>query len=67
MFAIRIGFLDYWEHLSENRTGSSIYRWETEANGGHIGATTWGVHWKENENFDIFYLKLTNEMCWHTN
>ena len=24
----------------KNRTGSSIYCWETEANGGHIGVTT---------------------------
>ena len=51
----------------KNRTGSSIYCWETEANGGHIGVTTWGVQWrhrKENENSDIFYLKLMDEMCW---
>ena len=50
----------------KNRTGSSIYCWEIEANGGHIGVTTWGVQWRhreENENFDIFYLKLTDEMC----
>ena len=50
----------------KNRTGSNIYCWEIEANGGHIGVTTWGVQWRhraENENFDIFYLKLTNEMC----
>ena len=49
-----------------NRTGSSIYCWETEANGVHIEVTTWGVQWrqrKENENSDILYLKLTNEMC----
>ena len=35
--------------------------------GGHIGVTTWGVQWRhreENENSDIFYLTLTNEMCW---
>ena len=51
----------------KNRTGSSIYCWETEANGGHIGVTTWGVEWrhrKENENSDIFYLKLMDKMCW---
>ena len=51
----------------KNRTKSSIYCWETEANGGHIGVTTWGVQWRyreENENSDIFYLKLTNEICW---
>ena len=50
----------------KNRTGPSIYCWETEANGGHIGVSTWGVQWRhrdENENFDIFYLELTNEMC----
>ena len=35
----------------KNRTGTSIYSWETEANGGHIGV-------KENKNSDIFYLKL---------
>ena len=51
----------------KNRTGSSIYCWETEANGGHIGVTTWRVQWrhrKENENCDIFYLKLMDEMRW---
>ena len=58
-----------WELPTDlkNRTGSSIYCWETEANGGHFGVTTWGVQWrhsKENENSDVFYLKLTNEMCW---
>ena len=45
----------------KNRTVSSIYCWKTEANGGHIGVTTWGVQWrheKENENSDIFYLNM---------
>ena len=50
-----------------SKIGSSIYCWEIEANGGNIGVTTWGAQWRhseENDNFDIFYLKLTNEMCW---
>ena len=51
----------------KNRTGLSIYFWETEANGGHIEGTIWGVQWRyrnENKNSDIFYWKLTNEICW---
>ena len=52
----------------KNTTGSSIYYWKTKANGGHIGVTTWWVQWhhrKDNENSkNIFYLKLTNKMCW---
>ena len=51
----------------KNRTGLSIYFWENETNGGHIGGTTWGVQWRyrnENRNSDIFYWKLTNEICW---
>ena len=30
----------------KNRTGLSVYFWETEANGGHIEGTTWGVQWR---------------------
>ena len=51
----------------KNKTGLSIYFWETEANGGHIEGTTWGVQWRyrnENKNSGIFYWKLTNEICW---
>ena len=51
----------------KNRTGLSIYFWKTEAKGGHIEGTTWGVQWRyrnENNNSDIFYWKLTNEICW---
>ena len=42
----------------KNRTGFSIYFWETEANGGHIGVTTRVLQWRyrnENKNSDIFY------------
>ena len=47
----------------KNRTGSSIYCWENETNGGHIDVTTWGVQWrhrKENEKtFPLHFCDAT--------
>ena len=54
------GLWGAWEDFTTDLkygTGSSIYCWETEANGGHIGVTTWRVQWrhrKENKDSDIF-------------
>ena len=43
------------------RSRLSIYFRETEANGGHIEGTTWGVQWRyrnENKNCDIDWILI---------